>query len=342
MNKENCQGLGAEKIVIYPRIESLAKNQNPYIKDFCDNLESCGYLIVNKGIKNNPLLPIGFYFNNADIFIFHWLENVPTYKKGFLQYFYTLILILVLKLKRKKIVWFYHNKKVHGLENKLQETLSNHLLYLLKKYSTYIFTHSKEGLEMLDKFSHKSIYLMHPTKNRLAAHQFSKKYDLLIWGSISRYKGVLEFLSEVKSNPKLKNLKIKIIGNCGNRDLLIQINKALSSNISFENKPITFEELNTLRSSVEFVLITYKTESVLSSANLMDSLSCGFSIIAPDAAAFKELKDETRVNVKTYSNFNTIPDLLEESDKSFNYESFLEEYSWPNFTQKMLTKISKT
>jgi hypothetical protein len=315
--------------------------QNPYINDFCQNLENLEFDILNKNIRGNPLFPLIRYIFDADIFIFHWIENVPVYKKGFLQFIYAIVLLVILKLLGKKIVWFCHNKKVHGLKNKIQETESNHLLYLIKKKSTHIFTHSKEGLEILNKYNHKSIYLMHPTKNRLTNYEFSKKYDLLIWGSISKYKGILEFLSEVKSNPKLQSLKIKIIGNCEDRVLLDKINNSLSTNISFENRSISFEELNTLRASIEFVLITYKTETVLSSAILMDSLSFGFSIIAPDTAVFRELKNENRVNVKTYKNFSSVPDLIEESKEIVNYENFLSEYSWPDFTKNMSNTLFK-
>ena len=330
-----------KRICVYPSIDAMTILKNPYINDFCENLENQGNIIVNKNPKGNHLFPLGLYINDADIFIFHWLENVPTYKRGFLQYIYAVVLLTVLKLFGKKIVWFCHNKKVHGLKNKIEEIQSNHLLCLLKRMSTHIFTHSKEGLEILEKFKDKSIYLMHPSKNRLNTHEFIKKYDLLIWGSISEYKGVLEFLLEIKSNLKLQCLKIKIIGKCMDDQLLDEIKEALSNNIDFENRPISFDDLKVLRSSVEFVLIPYKSDTVLGSAILMDSLSFGFSVIAPDIAAFRELKDETRVRVKAYSNISDIPSLIGKSNKILNYDSFLEEYKWSNFTRKMLNTISE-
>jgi beta-1,4-mannosyltransferase len=338
LEKESFQ---IKRIIVYPCMDEMTDAKNSFINDFCENLENQGSVIVNKNHKGNHLFPLGLYINDADIFIFHWLENVPTYKRGFLQYIYAVVLLTVLKLFGKKIVWFCHNKKVHGLKNKIEEIQSNHLLYLLKGMSTHIFTHSKEGLEILEKFKDKSAYFMHPTKNRLITHEFTKKYDLLIWGSISEYKGVLEFLLQVKSNLKLQTLKIKIIGKCVDDPLLDEIKEALSNNIDFENRSVSFDELKVLRSSVEFILIPYKSETVLGSAILMDSLSIGFSIIAPDIAVFRELKEESRVRVKTYSNFCDIPSLIDKSNKILNYDSFLEEYKWSNFTREMLNSISK-
>lgn len=331
-----------KKIVVYPSVDEMTAIKNPYINDFCLNLENQGINILNKNPKGNHLFSISPHVFTADVFIFHWLESVPTYKSGFFQYVYSLALITLLKLFGKEIIWFCHNKRNHSFNTKTEEFLSNHLLKLIKKKASFIFTHSKEGLEILDVYKEKTIYLMHPTKNRLVEKVFTNKFDLLIWGTISEYKGILEFLLEVKSNLHLQSLKIKIIGKCENNLLFNEISKSLTKNVNFENRSVSFDELKTLRSSIKFVLIPYKSETILSSAILMDSLSFGFSVIGPNTGSFRELKEETRVTVKTYSNFNEIPNLILNSNEISNYENFLEEYNWSNFTRKMLNEISKT
>jgi beta-1,4-mannosyltransferase len=329
------------RIFVYPCMDEITATKNEYINDFCENLEKKNNVIVNKNTKGNHLFPLVFHINDAEIFIFHWLENTPTYKYGFFQYIYSIITLTILKLYKKKIVWFCHNKKVHGLKNKIEEIQSNHLIRLLKKKANYIFTHSKEGLYMLDEYKCKSFFLMHPIKNRLHKYKYIKEYDLIIWGTISEYKGILEFLKYIKSNHKMQDLKIKIIGNCLDENLCDKIKKTISKNINFENRPVSFEELIILRSKVKFVLITHRTETILGSATLMDSLSIGFSVIAPDIAVFKELKVDDRINVLTYLKFDDIPFLLSKQTKKLNYYSFIEEYNWFTFTNKMLKIITK-
>ena len=67
-----------------------------------------------------------------------------------------------------------------------------------------ILTHSEEGItfgeENYPEYAHKIKYLIHPLKEIIQVkEEKTKKYDLLIWGSIYPYKGVVDFLSFLKS-----------------------------------------------------------------------------------------------------------------------------------------------
>lgn len=331
----------SKKVYVYPISLKKSNLNNPYLSDFIINLESEGYIIINKNEQGNPLFPLLKYLNKSNVFIFHWLENIPSHKSGFLQYCFAIFSLEILSLLNKKIVFFLHNKRPHSTKSKFQNFQSISILLTLKKKATHIITHSQEGLALLNEYMQKSKYIIHPTKNKLVENIIPDyKYDLLIWGAISKYKGVYEFLEYHKNNSEINKLKVKIIGNCSDEKLLIKIKSIISSNVQFENRPISFKELEILRSNVRFILIPYKSETVLSSSVLMDSLSYGYSVIGPDYAAFRDLKMEKRINVLTYANFSEISQLIKIQKNEFNYNDFLEEHNWSNFTKKFIKTIS--
>ncbi len=101
--------------------------------------------------------------------------------------------------------------------------------------------------------------------------------DLLIWGNISRYKGVPEFV-RFATQHSLK-LKTKIIGKCSSQELLEELRKESNEMISIEDRSIPFEELKQEIRRSRFVLVPYAAESILSSGILMDSLSFGAKVI---------------------------------------------------------------
>lgn len=238
----------------------------------------------------NPLVSLFLKQNmSMDVCFFHWIENVPLYKYGYLQTLLVVLYIFIQKLRRKKIVWFLHNKQPH---EKTSFSLSLFLMKFLINYSDLIITHAKEGVDLIvnkyPKWASKVYFLDHPTKDRMRF--YCKKniptYDLLIWGTISKYKGVLEFV-QYASNNRL-NLKIKIIGRCDSTEYMSQLLSSKNDNMQIENKALTFEELAIYMSDTRFVLIPYMSESLLSSGILMDSLSFGCKIIGPNVGSFKD------------------------------------------------------
>ncbi|MDD2582992.1 MAG: hypothetical protein PHR66_13465, partial [Desulfuromonadaceae bacterium] len=215
--------------------------------------------------------------------------------------------------------------------------LSITLMNKLKSIAHIIITHSKKGLEDLKKEKHKSFYFIHPTKNRGILPKTKQTNDLLIWGNISRYKGVLEFLIFNKNSKDLKDKKIKIIGKCSDVNLLKEIKEELVDNVSFENRSIDFEELKDCVAKTKFVLMPYASESILSSGILMDSLSVGACVIGPNVGAFKDLLSEKSINVKTFNNFNDLKKTMEikYNFQESNYKLFLKRHSWQIFVDNL-------
>lgn len=69
------------------------------------------------------------------------------------------------------------------------------LIHLLLRKADLIVTHATEGIKVVQdqypKAVAKTVFLHHPTKNRIEEYiPQPPETDLLIWGNISRYKGV--------------------------------------------------------------------------------------------------------------------------------------------------------
>lgn len=332
------------RIFVYPHTYKKHKvyTGNPYILDFIEALKSHNYEISNELTIKHPLWSLLKFVNNSDIFIFHWLENVPLYKYGIWQFIFSWITLPVLRLKKKKIIWFRHNYIPHNVKSVLKRIMCAALIKRLKSKADIIITHSEMGLDDLEKEKDKSFYFIHPTKNRGILPRRKLKYDLLIWGTITRYKGVLDFLQYNFNVGDLDNCKIRIIGKCSDKILLAQINSVLKHNVSFENRRIEFDEVKNLVSETKYVILPYTSESVLSSGILMDSLSVGASIIGPNLGAFKDLSDDKEVNVRVYNSFSEIPTILNTSIPNANYPEFLSKHSWQIFStdlQKLISNI---
>lgn len=309
------------KVTIYPHSTSKGDIRvNPYISDFIQTLEQNGMIIANPPHKN-PLFSLIPQKTDSDAYIFHWLENVPDYKYGVLQTLAAIWLLFKIKLHNKKVIWFLHNKQPHIMKHRWSKKL---LIRLLLRKADLIVTHATEGI--IEE------YMPQPAET-----------DLLIWGNISRYKGVPEFV-RFATRHSLK-LKTKIIGKCSSTELLEELRTEGNDRISIEDRSIPFDELKQEIRKSRFVLIPYAAESILSSGILMDSLSFGAQVIGPDVGSFKDYAADPLLNVYTFHTFEDIPNLVNKANKAVNiadYNRFLDTHSWNEFGkefQNLLLKI---
>jgi len=331
------------KLFIYPY--SLVSDSdlmlNPYIGDLCDSLEQNGVVCVNKGERGHLLLSSYKYIGRADAFLLNWIENVPLYNFGIGQFLYTLMFILILKLRRKKIIWVRHNLVPHTVNSAFKSWMCMVIMKIMKRRADIVITHSSNGIDDICSKDKRGYYIIHPIKKSVIRHS-EKVYDLLIWGSIARYKGVVEFLKFNRDTPSLRKNNILVVGKCSDKALESDILNCLAPNVTFENRKPEFNELNGLMQAAKYVLIPYNSPSVLSSGVLMDSLSSGASVIGPAKGAFLDLSKDSRLNVLTFNDFSELESLIkrEVHNKIDNYYSFIEENSWDNFAKKMVTIIT--
>lgn len=333
---------------IYPNLKvHQDQTNNPYIKDFIAALNKEGISKVINPPHKNPLLSLLKRKYWGKVWIFNWFESIPDYKYGPLQAVIACVLLIVLKLTDKKIIWVLHNRCSHATG---YEQLKSFLARFISHRADLILTHSLEGIEIVRQnypyAINKTIFMHHPTQNRLPLslpNEDEKIYDLLIWGTITPYKGVLEFLSF--SHQHSSTLRICIIGKCASENLKLQLQQYQSSYVTLIFKGVSFEELKSYIAQSHFVLAPYAPQSILSSGMLMDSLSFGAKVIGPAVGSFKDYSHEKTLKVYTFEQMEDIARIVhvhkEDKISLKDYQNFLDNNQWKLFAPRLITHIQQ-
>lgn len=338
------------KIFLTPMIdESKSPTKNPYISDLIYTLEKNGHEIINKNkFSKIGLFNILFYLRRADAIYFNWIEDLISTRFGFLQTIYVYFSCLLFKLMGKKIIWTLHNRISHSKEDLFIKLINT---YFLLNYSNLVITHSSNGQEFAKQFlkdESKNIkFIHHPLFNNISKFQnkvFDKKYDLLIWGAITPYKGVDKFLEYLKEENLLDRYKICIVGKIKDKELSEKVMKFNSEKITIINEFINDQELENYLNLSKVILFTYTPTNTFASGSLMLSLSYGCNIIGPNVGSFKDLADEKLIN--TFENYDdlinrifiTLNNEFESKDK---FIEFIHKNSWEEFGKKFSTYLLK-
>jgi len=309
---------------------------NPYIDDLIESLES-NFNFVNKDKPSGKgILDIIKYLPKLHFIHFNWIEKVHSNRFGKLQYRFMFILIPLLKIMGVKIIWTMHNKLSHG-EGDDPKTLA--LFNLMLRKSHLILTHASAGIDfgesLLPGVKRRMIYLPHPVKDRRLKSELQKKYDVLIWGTISPYKGIDQFLQELSTNNKLKQFKMLIKGKASDKAYFNKLEKFKNEKIEIRNEFINDDDLAHMIAESKTVLFTYSKDSILSSGVLMDSLGFGANIIGPHVGAFADLAEDGIIH--TFKDLSESISLIEEecsqpvNDASAALDKFLAANSWSAF-----------
>ncbi len=310
--------------------------------------------------SNEPYLTQGWallkHSLQADIFLLSFVETIAFHKLAFVQYLMVRLSFLIMKLRHREIVFIFHNPRPHKGENWMSRSLTKAQLI----QSCLVISHSGETAAFARGLL--SEYGCSPDKVRYICHPVvepspdfvsgvdsplgpARSDEILIWGNILPYKGVLEFVS----SPAVRcaGLKVRIVGSCNDASLASDIEKAvaecdseeflgsytggsetLRSKIVFENRSADFEELANLVKSSRFVLFPYLPGSVSSSGVLMDTLTMGGNPVGPAIGAFADLARENVCLV--YGSEAEMIEILR-SDRSLNPEvlhDFISRNSW--------------
>ena len=315
----------------YPPLPSIGTYKNPYCQNYIDTV-SPFFEVLDKNKVCRRLLSGRLLAHSlkADVFILNWVETVPHLRGGVIQFLLTYLSFVIMKWRRAKIVWMFHNKIPHQGETKLTKALSNWLF----KHASLIISHSKEAAEYAKQRSYSRVlYRCHPVKIPKYDTFFDtveEHYDVFIWGQILPYKGIYEFVS----NPSIRNsnLSVKILGVCSDSVLDSKIKSCLSSRIHYENRRADFSEIALLCRDSKYVLFPYIGNSVSSSGALIDTIAFGGHPIGPNIGAFKDLADEGVCT--TYQNMEDLIRILNSAQTKITDDirrSFMEANTWERF-----------
>lgn len=294
--------------------------------------------IINLGQKTRSnILDIRKYFFKAEIFYFNWIENLSGR-----QVLYFMFLIMFAKVFHKKITWTHHNVHPHQAESRSSKIM----MYLLKKYADYIIIHTKESYNLLgsNKSDNRIIYFFHPFFNdQKISISKTKAYDLLIWGTVRKSKGLHSFFDFLKSQNLLNTYKIKVVGEFPDQVDFIKFTKQYDEeNLTVENKYLNMQELDDLHSVSRFIFFPYNGSSTLNSGALITSLPKGVPIIGPQIGAFKELGALSLIY--NYTNFQEVINLLNHTPNTEHSsikdpEQFIKKHNWNDFADHIATCI---
>jgi len=331
-----------KRIYIYP-LSSRDKNlglYNPYIDDLIHSFGK-NYIFTNLDKPSSAgIFDILKYIFKLDYIIFHWIEKLPEMRGGFIQTVFLFCLIPILKLFGIKLIWTMHNKLSHSGQ---YPKLTKAIFKLMLKNASLILTHSSEGIEfgahMVMGSEKRSHYFPHPVKDRRLKNKIEKEQDILIWGTISPYKGIDNFLEYIYENKLENKFNILIIGKVSTSEYAERLQKFTNEKIRIENKFIEDDILQNLIAKSKLVLFTYSKASILSSGVLMDSLGYGANVVGPMVGAFKDLEKDGIV--KIYNDFDELNKVISEQigTKELSPDSALERFLLENTWDKYADNV---
>jgi len=318
---------------------------NPYLDDFMDAMEKHLVFVNRNHPSNSGIFDFLKYIFTVKFVFLNWIENIPERKGGTLQTYFLFVMLSISKWFGIKVIWTMHNKLSHSpTKRKEKEKIFRALL----KKTDLILTHASAGIEfgeqMVPGSDTKIIYFPHPVKDRRLNLESEKQFDILIWGTISPYKGIHNFLEFLKQNKLEDTYRIHIVGKISDENYAKQINNFSNKKISIENRFIEDKLLADLIRKSKIILFTYSQTSILSSGALMDSVGYGGLVIGPNVGAFGDLKKKGIL--ETYQNFN---ELIAKADqilsgneskiKADNLDQFLKDHTWDKFAEHLSNKL---
>jgi beta-1,4-mannosyltransferase len=330
-----------KRIYLSPINSREQKTTNPYTYNLCEALLENFIVVNSERPPKYGILNIMRYLHKIDIVYFNWIEEIPRKQFGIFQTLFLFVILIFFRIKGIKVIWTLHNKKSHWKKRKK----ITKLIYLqMLRRSDLIITHAREGLKLV-KDPSKAYFIHHPVreiKYKRSRNEIPES-DLLIWGSISPYKGIVEFIEFLENRGLLNAYNLLIAGKISSEELSHKFKVWESSfpKLLVFNEFLPEESIMACINSAKIVLFTYHSDSVLSSGALMDTLSQKAFIIGPDTGAFKDLAELGIID--TYQNFT---DLLERIDRILNTQhydpdrkkaisKFLMDNTWENFSKRL-------
>ncbi|RYY98297.1 MAG: glycosyltransferase family 1 protein [Chitinophagaceae bacterium] len=296
------------------------------------------YQVINNGTRLG-MADLLIKLPRYDRVYFNWIEDVPDRRFGYLQIPLLLTVLICCKLSGKKVIWFVHNNLSHYKTNRLAKQV---VRQLMRRFADVTLSHSREldGREAL----HNLHCVDHPVEQaQLLPLPARPEWDLLIWGTVSPYKGVDRFAAYAAHQPALQNLRVHIAGRFASPVLEERIRSTAPGGWKIPGKTVSDEELTSLFRRSRYVLFCYAPGSVLSSAALCRSLSHGTTVIGPHTGCFKELSELGLIH--TYRSFDELPALIAKLNamKEPIDQAALQRYvaanGWDHFEQFLVERI---
>jgi beta-1,4-mannosyltransferase len=318
----------SKRIYLYPIAQCMFE---PGANDYILQVRAClsGPFEVINGPTQLGLLDMLRKLPKTDIIYFNWIDDLVDRRLGYLQLSLLLAILLWCRLRGKQVVWCVHNNTSHRRSNWWGKKLTERIM---ARFSDTILSHSRNA--ELARLVKRVAFFDHPLAHwRPVALALEPQWDLLIWGTISPYKGVQEFVRHHAADPLLRQRRVLVAGRFSSEALYREVAAHAHPNVTLRNEVLSEEDLEALMGQCHNVLFCYNSPSVLSSGALSKTLSFGKTIIGPAIGSFQELG--ARGLIHTYRSFGELGALLEQLDGTHidpqELRQYTEAHSWPRF-----------
>lgn len=142
--------LSLKKIYVSPSAKrGRVRYPNKY---FCRLKRELGRYFEVLDAENKPCLAQGLalFINSfkADVFLLSFVETIAFHKLAFIQYCLACLSLWIMKIRRKKIVFIFHNIRPHKGENFMSRSLTR----LQMKYADSIISHSSRAVDFAKSY----------------------------------------------------------------------------------------------------------------------------------------------------------------------------------------------
>jgi|GEM_PF-7056669 len=314
----------------------------PGANDYIQRVRDClngPFDVINQPTRLG-LLDVLRKLPRTDTLYLNWIDDVVDRKLGYLQIVLLLFVLVCCWLTGKQVVWFIHNNTSHNPRNwKAKQVVAA----LMRFFADTILSHAPAeqvvkappGLQTFD----------HPVGSWNPVVRGKAQYDLLVWGTVSPYKGIIEFLRLHAAHPELRQRKVLVAGRFVRSELYEEAIAVAAPTAEIRNEAISEAELQRLMGVSRSVLFCYHSQSVLSSGALARSLSYGCQVIGPPLGCFAALADKNIIF--SYRDADDLNGLLERIDSGAavidrcRLEQYALEQSWEAFGSFLEARIKR-
>ncbi|MGO4994994.1 glycosyltransferase [Jeotgalibaca porci] len=276
------------KTIMFP----IKEPANPYIDMVSEAISSNSFELYDwkMVLKNRKLM------REVQVANLNWFDTVRncSFPKAFLILVRQIIYIYIMKINGIKIIYTMHNSQAHDTK---YPRMNHFLMSFMSHRADRIAVLCTYSQEVLKKFltdsqiEEKVRVVYHPTYKGIYPEEIkkidclssnNKKMHVLFTGQIKRYKNI-ELILQIAEYYKGANIEFLIAGRPESDEYKKEIEKKCenNSNIRFLMRYIQDDEITTLYSWADVVLIPLSLSSSLNSGSAILSITQGKTVIAP-------------------------------------------------------------